>query len=151
MKHKKLLLLVFLITLFVFQQVQAGATIPSKENPSQVSFAPPYAPLPTIWIYVLHLDPSTNKILNDIPIKCWNGDTSHGCGIIDPTNPGDPDNPVSIPVGGSIDLYLQDVLTLEMDIAGIPPELQALKAQAVASRTVASWKAVQSGYTLSTR
>lgn len=47
MRHNKLLLLVFLLTLFVFQQVQAGATMPPKEDPSQNSLAPVYAPLPT--------------------------------------------------------------------------------------------------------
>jgi len=47
--------------------------------------------------------------------------------------------------------YLRDVITIEMNVAEIPPtpqELPALKAQAVAARTVASWKAANMGYVL---
>ncbi len=51
MKHKNFLLVTFFLTLFAFQQVQAGAIMPPKENPSQISFAPAYAPLPTINIF----------------------------------------------------------------------------------------------------
>jgi hypothetical protein len=146
MRYKKLLLLVFFLTLFVFQHVQAGATMPPKENPSQISLAPAYAPLPTIWVFVLHLDPDTNEILDNNPVKCWNGDTSHGCGIIDPEQPYPPRNPVPITVDP---YYLRDVVTIEMNVGQIPPtlpELPALKAQAIAARTVASWKAVNLPY-----
>jgi hypothetical protein len=40
MKHKKILLIVFFLTLFIFQQVQASATIPQTENPFQINPAP---------------------------------------------------------------------------------------------------------------
>jgi hypothetical protein len=41
MKHKNILLIVFLLTLFVFQQVQATATMPSAEKmPDQKSVVP---------------------------------------------------------------------------------------------------------------
>jgi len=149
MKHKKFLLVTFLLTLFVFQQVQAGATMPPTENPSQVSLAPAYAPLPTIGVFVLWLNPDTNAI-DGQPRKCVTPYEHHGCGTIDPTNPDNPKNPAYIPVGQSVDLYLQDVLTIEMDVAEIPPvpeEFQAFKAQAVAARTFASWKAVNLEYT----
>lgn len=148
MKYKNFLLVTFFLTLFVFQQVQAGATIP-QENLSQVSFAPPHAPLSTINVFVLALkDDGTNTIdlsITGQPYMCLYSYQYHGCGIIDPTDPANPQNPASIPV----DLYLQDVLTVEMDIAGIPPAdeaFQAFKAQAVAARTFASWKAVNQGY-----
>jgi len=39
MKHKNILLVVFFLTLFVFQQVQAGETMPSN-NPPQINPAP---------------------------------------------------------------------------------------------------------------
>jgi CSLREA domain-containing protein len=41
--------------------------------------------------------------------------------------------------------YLPDVLTREMNVPSIDPALPALEAQAVAARTVASWKSVWSG------
>jgi hypothetical protein len=44
MKHKNLLLLVFFLSSFVFQQVQAGATIPSVRKPSEMNAAPAKAP-----------------------------------------------------------------------------------------------------------
>lgn len=40
MKHKRTLLIVFFLTLFVFQQVQADATPPSAKNPSQINALP---------------------------------------------------------------------------------------------------------------
>ncbi len=151
MKHKNFVLITFFLTLFVFQQVQAGATMPPKENPSQVSFAPAYAPLPTINVFVLALREDNNaidySINGDQPYKCLYAHQYHGCGIIDPTNPGAPNNPViSIPVGGPNDLYLRDVLVKEMDIDEIPlaaETFQAFKAQAVAALTFASWKAAE--------
>jgi hypothetical protein len=45
MKYKKILLVVFFLTLFIFQQVRAGAIVPSADNPSQVNLAPANAPL----------------------------------------------------------------------------------------------------------
>jgi len=39
MKHKNILLVVFFLTLFVFQQVQAGETMPPN-NPPQINPAP---------------------------------------------------------------------------------------------------------------
>jgi hypothetical protein len=39
MKHKNISLVVFFLTLFVFQQVQAGSTMPLAENLSQINAA----------------------------------------------------------------------------------------------------------------
>jgi hypothetical protein len=90
MKYKKILLIVFLLMLFVFQQAQAGAIMPPKENPSQVSFAPPHAPLPTINVFVLWLTTDgTNAIdysNNNQPYKCDYPRQHHGCGVIDLNN-----------------------------------------------------------------
>lgn len=68
MKHKNILLVVFFLTLFVFQQVRAEATVSLKENPSQISFAPPYAPLPTINVFVLWLkdDGTRSAMVSDL-------------------------------------------------------------------------------------
>jgi hypothetical protein len=44
MKYKKILLVIFFLTLFVFQQVQAGATLPSKEKTSPNNVVPAKAP-----------------------------------------------------------------------------------------------------------
>jgi hypothetical protein len=150
MKHKNFLLVTFFLTLFVFQQVQAGETMPPKGNPSQVSFAPPYAPLPTINVFVLWLqdDGKIDTASWNGPHKCVNPNEHYGCGIIDPERPTAPLNPVPITVDP---YYLRDVITIEMNVGEIPPteqELPALKAQAIAARTVASWKAVNLGYTL---
>lgn len=151
MKLKNFLLVTSFLTLFVFHQAQAGATAPSRENPSQISFAPPYAPLPTINVFVLWLNPITNAIDTTTwggPHKCVNPYEHHGCGSIDPEQPNAARNPVPITVDP---YYLRDVVTIEMNVGEIPPTLQelpALKAQAIAARTVASWKAVNQYYTL---
>jgi hypothetical protein len=144
MKHKNFLLITFFLTLFVFQQVQAGATMPPKENLSQVSFAPAYAPLPTINVFVLALREDNNaidySINGDKPYKCLYAYQYYGCGIIDPEQPTAARNPVPISVDP---YYLRDVIAIEMNVGQIPPtlrELPALKAQAIAARTVADWK-----------
>jgi hypothetical protein len=62
MRYKKFLLLVFVLTLFVVQQVQAGTILPSAKDPSQINFAPANAPLEHIWVWVLHLDDPSGRM-----------------------------------------------------------------------------------------
>jgi hypothetical protein len=148
MKHKKTFLIILFLTFFVFQQAQANGIMPSTKNPSQGHFAPAYAPYGSIHVFVLYLDPDINAIYQGIPQKCVAPYEFHGCGVIDPEHPDAPQNPATVTVDPS---YLRDVITIEMNVGEIPPmpqELPALKAQAVAARTVASWKAANQYYTL---
>jgi len=141
MKYKKMLLVVFFLTLFVFQQVQAGATIPPVENPSQINLASANAPLDHIWVWVLHLvDPTGEVAIPRTP--CWTGDTTYGCAEVGSGGYQDPQNPVYIDIEND---YLPDVLAREMNVVENNPTLEALKAQALAARTVATWKAVTPG------
>jgi len=142
MKYKNILLVVFFLTLFVFQQVQAGATIPSAENPSQIGFAPANTPI-LFSIIKVYVYPLTDKgeTFGNSPVLCaYPYDVeqgTYGCGTMN-SNPTDGvQNPDYIDVEN---YYLKDVIAAEMNVKGIPPELDALKAQAIASRTVASWK-----------
>jgi hypothetical protein len=105
-------------------------------------------PCPPSIFFVLALREDNNAIDYSItgqPYKCLYAHQYHGCGIIDPerTELGQTNalrNPVPIIVE---QYYLRDVITTEMNVGEIPPteqELPALKAQAIAARTVASWK-----------
>ena len=139
MKYKKILLIVFLLMLFVFQQAQASAVIPSSKNP-----VPANTSLrSTITIYLYPLD--TTGALASADLCKWPDDAksqwnegTYGCGDMDPN--GDGQFNASEPVNPE-NFYLDDVLATEMNLAQIPPEPEALKAQAVASRSVATWKA----------
>jgi hypothetical protein len=154
MKHKNTLLVVFFLTLFVSQQVQAGATTPFAEKPLQIN-APASANIlfSTFHVYVYKLVPPTEinsgSILPSHELCTYNdinNPNSYGCGSELPYS-GDPQNPnnqdtVKLFFYVDSDYYLKNVLPNEMDFAKISPELEALKAQTVAARTVASWKSV---------
>lgn len=144
MKHKNILLVAFFLTLFVFQQVQAGATIPLLENPSQINAAPANTNIlfSTVQVYVYKLVPNSGSIQNpDSPELCaWPRDFGvYGCGNDYPPGLLEPEGFLIVNVEQD---YLRDVLATEMNLAQITPDPggQALKAQAVASRSVASWK-----------
>jgi len=148
MKYKNILLVVFFLTLFVFQQVQAGATIPSAENPSQINAVPANANIlfSTFHVYVYKLVPPTEtnsgSILPSHELCVYPADINlhtYGCGSEYP------DLGIQEPQGYfqvGEEYYLKNVLPNEMDFAEIPPDKEALKAQAIAARTVASWKSV---------
>jgi len=138
MKYKKFLLIVFLLMLFVFQQAQASTVIPSPENPAPASTS--LRSDITVFLYLL--DDRTGNFLTPLhPVQCdyWNNDVGKfGCGDMNPNGDEYAGNPEII---NPENFYLDDVLATEMNLAQIPPEPEALKAQAVASRSVVTWKA----------
>ncbi len=149
MKHKNILLVVFFLTLFVFQQVQASTIIPPVKNPYSINAAPARTGvlLDYVNVYMYMLQPNTGGFLNNTPSRCeWPLNFGiYGCGddyndfyLVDP---GSYMTVVIEDVGAGKD-YLRDVIATEMNLAEITPNLEALKAQAIASRTVASWKYV---------
>jgi hypothetical protein len=169
MKHKNILLIVFFLTLFVFQQVQAGATVPTTGRPSEMNV--PLANTVLLSVIKIRIFPVDNSGAQYGTALChWPDDNNgpleydkNGCPINEPMLTGvqdgatyDCDQEVSPRPVSDNDVngkfyylcvdhdYLPDVVAKEMDVATIPPHNQALKAQAVASRTVASWKAVHS-------
>lgn len=134
MKYKKLLLIVFLLTLFVVQQAQAGTVIPSSENPAPANTSL----LSEITIYLYPLIDTTGEFASQDLCK-WPEDVGkYGCGDMNPNGDEYSNNTEMI---NPENFYLDDVLATEMNLAQIPPEPEALKAQAVASRSIATWKA----------
>lgn len=139
-KRKNILLLVFFLTLFVFQQVQAGGITPSVANLS-VNPAPAYAYPDQIWLFVLKLNP--NGSIKSPDTLCDVGDTSDdGCAELGYSFP-PMNNPIYIDIENA---YLPNVLPREMDVQSNDPSLAALQAQAVAARTYAIWTALEKPY-----
>ena len=148
MKYKKFLLVVFLVSLFVFQQVQAETPLPHSENLSPINFAPANTKTLYDYVYVdvyqLNSDGSIadGHILYSWPLPA----TIYGCGFgagFIPKSDWAPEGFLFVNVE---QYYLPDVLATEMDTVDIPPVSAALKAQAVASRTHASWKTYNGWY-----
>jgi peptidoglycan hydrolase-like amidase len=90
---------------------------------------------------VLPDQPNSGSILNSPPIQCIYPDDVdnhiYGCGSESP------DQHIQEPEGFfhvSEQYYLKNVLATEMDFAELSPDAEALMAQMIASRTVASWK-----------
>jgi len=111
MKQKNTLLIVFFLTLFVFQQVQAGATIPSVERPSQVNPAPANVGIlyDTFYVYVYHLVPADQPFAGSIlnpgsPIQCEWPTSAYGCGSEPPGSLREPE----------VFFMLHRIITLEM-------------------------------------
>jgi hypothetical protein len=144
MKHKNILLVVFFLTLFIFQQAQAGGTVPIMGDPLQVNVAPASVGIlyDTLYIYVYQLVPANNPInpgaIQDPPTQCEWPATAYGCGSEPPGGLREPEGFFHV----AEDYYLRNVLPNEMNFAEITPDsgAEALKAQAIAARTVASWK-----------
>jgi hypothetical protein len=135
MKRKNLLLIVFFLSLFVSQQVQAGATTPFQ---AQINLFPANSVLfSQFQIYIYHLT-NSGVITPDHKLCSYPRDFGvYGCGSEFP------DQDILDPAGFYYigeQYYLQNVLPNEMNFAQILPDAEALKAQAVASRTVGSWK-----------
>ena len=148
MKHKRILMVVFFLSLFVFQQAQAGIGVPSniKNNLPQPILAKTNG-LPTqVYVTMLRLDIRNGAPLED-PItheyiKCLSEDFAYGCTEyygVSPTEfyPYGNINPVLVDVES---VYLPNVLPREMDVVTNPPMPAALQAQALAARTIADWK-----------
>jgi peptidoglycan hydrolase-like amidase len=142
MKHRNILLVVFFLTLFVFQQAQAGATIPPLEYPSQINVAPANTNIlfSTVQVYVYKLVNGSGALLPSRERCVWPDHFGiYGCGDNFPPGLLEPEGYLIVNVEQD---YLRDVLATEMNLAQITPdpEGEALKAQAIASRSVASWK-----------
>ena len=142
MKYKNILLIVFFLTLFVFQQVQAGATILSLENLSQINAAPANTNIlfSTVQVYVYKLEDGSGALLPTHERCVWPDHFGvYGCGDDWPPGTLEPEGFLIVNVEQD---YLRDVIATEMNLAQIIPDPQgeALKAQAIASRSVASWK-----------
>ncbi len=141
MKHRNILLVVFFLSLFVFQQVRAGPTLPLQ---SQNDSAPASVNVlrSNVYVYMFQLKSNTGGFLNDTPERCsWPDNFGvFGCGSnYADLPPLDPAGFLNVDVE---QYYLRDVIAVEMDLVELSPESEALKAQAVASRTVANWKSV---------
>lgn len=139
MKRKNIMLLVFFLTLFVFQQAQAGGTMPSVANPS-INLAPANSYLDYVWLYILKLNPDGSILKPDT--KCIVGSIGDGCaeaGYAFPVM----NNPIYIDVESD---YLRNVLPRELDVQSNDPTPSALQAQAIAARTYATWTATKKKY-----
>ena len=156
MKRKNILLIVFMLTLFVFQQVQAGGK--NSEMNAPLAAVTGWADVVFIKIYPLNL--GTGEKNSETP--CTWTTYQDGCGSSEPvftgTVTGDdiqgysvdcnnkPQNPYSRGENGYYYLcidgdYLPDVLPTEMNIGQIhPPEPEALRALAVAARSFVKYK-----------
>lgn len=153
MKHLKILsFLLFFVLLFFQQQMRHGASAQNFGNTGNLSVnqSPQYNTLPsTVVVYMLKLDDNGKSL----GVLCYEGDLNFGCAeygsgdpyppdspYVTPKNPETPGNPLVIDVEN---YYLKNILPHEMDVATYDPPLAALKAQALASRSVADWKAVE--------
>jgi predicted outer membrane repeat protein len=144
MKYKKVLLVVFLLAMFINQQAQAAKTTPSVENPSQNNSASADTLYNYVSVNMYHLSNPGGQLKDNPPKKCWTLgyiDPEFGCGTGDPLHTDIAQNPVTFNKEDLEKYYLKDVLSREMDVSTNDPTLAALRAQAIASRTVATWKA----------
>lgn len=126
MKNKNLLLVIFLLTLFMFQQVQANAQTPSSNKlVNQNSL------LPNLYVKMYHLE-RTGEVVGDRTL-CGSGHSVYGCVEVDGVQyypydfnimPLDYDADLSQP-SKIIDVesdYLLDVLAHEMDVPNYPTD-----------------------------
>jgi len=149
MKRKNILLIVFLLTLFVFQQAQASATIPlTGKMSNQKSVVPSNANTLSgyYYVYMFQLDDGqltgdTHRGEKTVQLCQYPKDMDgsvYGCGTdLNFGTPFDPNNPNNGYWYVAEGYYLKNVIALEMNIMGLPHTPATLKAQAVASRTFA--------------
>ena len=152
-KNITTLFLLIILALSFFSQLQEvnaqdlSSTESLSSNPSlQTSGLPE-----TVVVYMMHLDDNGFSLGR----YCYQGDGEEtGCveeesGLTYP--PSDPSityakpgfvNPLRINIEN---YYLKNVLPREMDVATYDPPLEALKAQALAARSIADWKAIVRG------
>jgi hypothetical protein len=155
MKHKKMLLIIALLTLFVFQQVQAGGReISLGKNPSQINSASSNSTYLTdhVSIYLYVINANTGGFVNSAapqPCDYSTGSTTigqFGCGNAEPTySPAGTSWRCNNDAAGCYwlnveDDYLPNVVTIEMNLGSLPAVPEALRAQAVAVRSHVNWK-----------
>lgn len=146
MIRKKTLLIVFFLSLFIFQQTQVSAKFfPGMGNLSSNPY-PMNTGLPTtVLVYMYEFDPITGDPTFNL---CDDDSAKLGCVETGSNFTYPPDSPyVTFPYGGvnpiSVDIenyYLKNVLPREMNVAENYPTLAALQAQTLAARSIADWK-----------
>jgi CSLREA domain-containing protein len=145
MRYRKILLLIFLLSLFASQKTHAVTKINSLNSSLKTvkSLQSQNILYTTIYLFVyqLNTDGSLKPDRNN-PIMCNYPDdinnAVYGCGSSMPQGNRDP-----LSLFYYLDtetVYLPDVVALEMNTYVIPASLEALKAQAVAARTFGSYK-----------
>ena len=141
MKSKKILLVVFFLILFVFQQAQARANIQSNSDTlSPTGLLQGYNFPTKIWAKIYRLNQNGSRAPGDI--LCSSGDGNYGCvaensGEVYPYD----FNPQEVDVEND---YLLDVVPREM-----PPQKyheDAVYAQAIAARSFAHYIVILDGY-----
>jgi len=149
MKRSKILLFFLTFTLLFFQQQlqqEANAqNLPSGDLSSDQSRQNSGLPT-TVVVYMMKLH-DDGSLISDTDF-CYQGDgAATHCVEVGTYPPSDPYityakpgyiNPLRVDVEH---YYLYNVLPREMDVATYDPPLTALKAQALASRSIAEWKA----------
>jgi len=153
MKHKKLLLVTFFLTLFVFQQAQAGAKILPKDNLPKINSAPQSGLFPKMYIWMYHLNNDGSMAPGRTLCRIADKDNAFGCVEKTEVNgtyfyyPYD-SNPMPLAYDADLSIpaqiidvetdYLPDVLSREMDPHSYP-NLEPQRAQAVAARSFADF------------
>ncbi|MFZ5908886.1 MAG: SpoIID/LytB domain-containing protein [Chloroflexota bacterium] len=144
MKYKNILLMAFLLALLVSQPAQAAATVTPDEKSVPGNATPANLELYNMFYVKMYklVPPTEDNSGAILPIPnniCVYPDDfgTYGCGSEYP------DTDIREPEGFfhvTEQYYLRNVLPNEMDFAEIAPDIEALKAQAIAARTVANWK-----------
>jgi hypothetical protein len=152
MKHKKTLLVFFFLVLFLLQQAQVDAKgLPNVEGLLNTSYQASGLPS-TVLVFMKEFTPDGEPTNN----LCFQGSIILGCvetnsGLTYPPS----SQYITFPQGGSnpmlVDIehyYLYNVLPREMDVKTYTPTLStlpALKAQALAARSIADFKSRVNG------
>ncbi len=134
--HTMLLIMLFLVIL-AFEPSEARARLLSPEDPCTTPPPPGAILFYCLKVQMYALAPNGEKRSNlcNYPDDMYNH--VYGCGTEYP------DQDIQAADGSYYvrePYYLKNVLAAEMDVNGLPPDIDALKAQAIASRTVATWK-----------
>jgi hypothetical protein len=165
MKRTKTLFFLFVFALSFFQQRQEvnAQGLPSVDNLSSNHSPQASGLASTVVVYMRHIDDNGVIVGGEGPDSyCHQGEgentgcVEQGSGLTyppedpsyityvkcHPDHPNDPAYCDQNPLRFDIDhYYLYNVLPREMDVATYDPPLAALKAQALAARSIADWKA----------
>lgn len=139
MAHKKILLIVLFLSLFMFRQARVSASFRADEEEARKVDSIRASELPQqVFITVAHLDDNSYPIYVGGQIeKCTYYDTAYGCSEEGGVGYPYTDNPRYFDVENE---YLPNVLPREMDVKSYPPTLASLMAQAVAARSYAAFR-----------
>jgi hypothetical protein len=166
MKRTKILFLLFIFALSIFQQRQEvnAQNLPSADNSSSNHSPQASGLASTVIVYMRHINNDGVIVGTGTSSYCAykdgedTGCVEQGSGLIYPPvnqyitffvecqegHPNDPNycsnNPIKVDIEN---YYLKNVLPREINVAENDPPLAALKAQALAARSIADWKAKQ--------